>query len=58
MQLEYDEINDITEVVLEPNEICYDCYISDKCPLVGALQHNCVAPTEIGFKIEVCELKV
>lgn len=58
MQFKYDKVNKINQITFCETDICYDCLIDDKCPLIGALQYNVVFPNKTDFPIEFCELKV
>lgn len=58
MQFKYNEKTGINDIIFEETDICYDCLIDDKCPLVGALQYNIVYPNADIMPITYCELKV
>lgn len=58
MQFRYDENDKITEVILSEDDICYNCYIDDKCPLIGAYQYGLAYPSADKITISYCEIKV
>ena len=58
MNLNFDETLNVTIVELAENDICYDCLIADKCPLIGAFQQNVIYPATNEFGVYECELKV
>ena len=60
MQFKYDKVNKINQITFCETDICYDCLIDDKCPLIGALQYNIVLghPDSSNLGIKFCQLKV